>query len=405
MEVIFLKKILFTLLLFAVFFTFPTNGQANSNTTTIELTQNATARFTLSTGEVIKYADLMKGQRFLASQVNDQWQIQIGNASTYIPLRFGVQARVPVTQHKRAHKLELISTSSAAVYSSKSNKTKPFATLAKDMRISSNGRTGNYYEVIIGARKGYIHHNFVENDNGVPILIYHHFVKNQANSVFKNNTSVSDIDVFREQMNYLSTQKFTTISLKDFDLWTQKKQALPGKAVALTFDDANLSLPIMIYPILKEKNMYATSFVITGRTKEQAPEFNMETVQFSGINELRQMMDRFDLEYHTHALHSFDTVTNKSALQYTSNNALHYDFVHANEVFKQIDPNIKPRYFSYPFGIYDKRQERVYIQHGVSLAFLNKGGKAPLTSPRLYVPRVPIQNKTTVAEFKKLVNN
>lgn len=108
-------------------------------------------------------------------------------------------------------------------------------------------------------------------DAGVPILIYHHFVENIQKSYFRNNISVVDIVDFEKQMIFLKNEGYTTISLKDLDQWMQKKQALPAKAVALTFDDANLSLEKMVYPILKENNMHGTTFVIGNRVKEETP--------------------------------------------------------------------------------------------------------------------------------------
>ncbi|MER2108758.1 MAG: polysaccharide deacetylase family protein [Solibacillus sp.] len=398
-----LKKILFVFIVCLAFLLKPSFGYANS--TTIELTQDTTARFTLTTGEVIKYADLAKNERFVATKLDNKWQLRIGNATVTIPQNTAQIARKAVTAQKRTHKVELITTNVAPVYTSQSKKNKPFATIAKNMRISSNGRIGNYYQVIIGARKGYIHYESVEHDNGVPILIYHHFVENQKKSVFKDSASVLDIRLFKEQMNYLDDKKFITISLKDFDLWTQKKQALPGKAVALTFDDANLSVPYMTYPILKAKNMYATTFVITDRVKDEATPFDMEKVQFSSLPELREIKDRIYLEYHTHGLHTFNSLTGKGSLQYASNTVLNYDFGHANDVFKKIDRSLKPSYFAYPYGKFERRQESVFIKNGVSLAFLNKGGKAAITSPRLYVPRTPVQNGTTLTQFKKMVHN
>lgn len=398
-----MKKIILLGIVFLASFLMPSFSYAN--TTSIELVKDTTARFTLTTGEVIKYVDLKSNERYIATKVNDQWQITIGNAQVTIPINAAQIAKKSVTIHKRAHKVELITTSAAPIYAAKSTSKKPFATMAKNMRISSNGRTGNYYEVIVGGRKGYIHHKSVMNDSGVPILIYHHFVSNQSKSVFKDNRSVLDINLFKEQLNYLDEKDFVTISLKDFDLWTQKKQTLPGKAVALTFDDANLSVPHLVYPLLEEKNMYGTTFVITGRVADEPAPFDMEKIQFSSLPELRQIKDRIFPEYHTHGLHSFNYVTGKAALQSTSSAALGYDFEHSKELFNKIDPTLKMSYFAYPYGIYMKEHEKTLIQKGISLAFLNKGGKAELTSPRLYVPRIPIQKGMTLTQFKKLVNN
>ena len=273
------------------------------------------------------------------------------------------------------------------------------------MRISSNGIKGNFFEVVIGGRKGYIHRDDVEIDTGIPILIYHHFVKNQAHSVYKNNSSVYDIDLFAQQMDYLEKKGFTTISLKDLDLWMKRQQALPAKAVVLTFDDANLSIEKLVYPILKQKKMTATTFVIGDRVNEEEHEFDMNKIQFTSFGGLQKINDIFELEYHTYGLHVFNSVSGKSGLQYASPNAMKYDFINSKEVLTQLNPTAQPSYFAYPYGKYMKEHEPVLIQQGVSLALLNKGGKAKITSPRLYVPRIPVQNTMTLKQFVQTVNN
>ena len=153
--------------------------------------------------------------------------------------------------------------------------------------------------------------------------------------------------------------------------------------------------------------MYGTTFVIGNRVKEDTPTFNPEAkiVQFAGYHELHRIQDRIDLEHHTYGLHVFNTPLRRSQLQMTSNKDLRHDFKMANEVLAQIDPHIDARYLSYPFGKYNKNQEIVLIENNISLAFLNKGGKAKISSPRFYVPRIPVQNTTTLKEFKELVKN
>ena len=79
--------------------------------------------------------------------------------------------------------------------------------------------------------------------------------------------------------------------------------------------------------------------------------------------------------------------------------------MHAHEVFYKIDPDLAPRYFAYPYGKYVKAQESILIQNRISLAFLNKGGKVKATSPRLYVPRTPVQNTMTLKQFTQAINN
>ena len=395
--------LIFTLVLASFFFTNPTHASM----TTIKIEKEATARFYLHNGQQVKYITLPKGQTYQATLDKNNWVLTVGNAHVQIQQHYAKPVSEKIKVAKNTNKLQLLTHKAIPVYETHTKKSKQIATLAKNTRISSNGVKGNYYEVVVGGKLGYIPHKSVEIDSGVPVLIYHHFVENITESVFRDNVSVVDIKAFEQQMNLLKKQGYTTISLKDLDLWMQKKQALPAKAVALTFDDANLSLEKMAYPILDKHDMYGTTFVIGNRVKEEVPEFDPEAkiVQFSGFNELYRIQDRIELEHHTHSLHVFNQDLRRSQLQMTTNKDLRHDFEMANRVFAQIDPRIEARYYSYPFGKFNKNQEAVFIENNISLAFLNKGGKAKISSPRLYVPRTPIQNTVTLERFKELVKN
>ncbi|MEO4055306.1 polysaccharide deacetylase family protein [Solibacillus sp. CAU 1738] len=398
-----MKRILLTALCAFSFFLF-VGKTAEAKQTTIEISQDTVARLHLQ-HEPIKYITLYKGQHFVATKGEDIWEIQIGNGMVSIASHFAVASNAAISNARILNKVEINTVNFANVYPKHEKKGKPIATIAKDMRISSNGRKGDFYEVIIGGRKGYIHFKDVELDKGVPVLIYHHFVKDQKKTAFHNNLSVYDIDLFEQQMQYLKQNGFTTITLQDFDLWTQRKQNLPAKAVVLTFDDGNLSIPHLVYPILKQYNMRGASFIIGDRVKEDAPEFEMLKVQFAGLKELAMISDIIDLEHHTYALHRFNYDTGRGYLQDTKLNDLRRDFQHTTEIIQRANPAANPKYLAYPYGKYSKNQEIAIIDSGVSLAFLNKGGKAKINSPRLYVPRVPIQATTTLAQFKQLVNN
>ncbi|RTQ96583.1 hypothetical protein EKG35_00600 [Lysinibacillus telephonicus] len=372
----------------------------------IEITHDVTGQIKLLSEEQINYIKLLKGNQYYATSIDDKyWGIQIGNGNIIIPKQYTTIVDGDLIKNTATSQVEVISIKNASIYSEPTRHSKEIAQLVKDMRISTNGLNGNFYEINIGGQKGYVHKWDVQVDNGIPILIYHHLVVDQENSIFKDSTSVYDIDLFKEQVKYLKENNYFTISLKDLDLWMQKKHTLPGKAVALTFDDANLSVEKLVYPILKENNMHATTFVIGNRVKEEIQTFNMNSFQFAGFNELRNILDVFDLEYHTYAFHEFNSKTGRSILQDASPEEFLEDFVNSKNVIKTVDSSLEPSYFSYPYGKYISKYEAILLQSGVSLAFLNKGGKATIDSPRFYVPRVPVQAKMTLDDFINAIQN
>ncbi len=96
----------------------------------------------------------------------------------------------------------------------------------------------------------------------VPILMYHHVLPaDQAKNIGASNLNVPP-DIFRQQIDYLIGKGYQVIGLDEL-LPMITAGSLPVKPVILTFDDGYRDFYDNIFPILKEKNVKATSFVIT----------------------------------------------------------------------------------------------------------------------------------------------
>ena len=87
------------------------------------------------------------------------------------------------------------------------------------------------------------------------ILQYHH-VSDKTPAI----TSVTP-EGFAKHINYLSENKFNVVPLTEAVNALQSKQPLPPKTVAITFDDAYLSIYTNAFPLLKEKGWPFTIFV------------------------------------------------------------------------------------------------------------------------------------------------
>lgn len=96
----------------------------------------------------------------------------------------------------------------------------------------------------------------------VPILMYHHVLPaDQAKNIGASNLNVPP-DIFRQQIDYLIGKGYQIIGLDEL-LPTITAGSLPSKPIVLTFDDGYRDFYDNVFPILKEKNVKATSFVIT----------------------------------------------------------------------------------------------------------------------------------------------
>ncbi len=96
----------------------------------------------------------------------------------------------------------------------------------------------------------------------VPILMYHHVLPaDQAKNIGASNLNVPP-DIFRQQIDYLIGKGYQIIGLDEL-LPMIAEGILPVKPVVLTFDDGYRDFYDNVFPVLKEKNVKATSFVIT----------------------------------------------------------------------------------------------------------------------------------------------
>jgi poly-beta-1,6-N-acetyl-D-glucosamine N-deacetylase len=90
------------------------------------------------------------------------------------------------------------------------------------------------------------------------VLQYHH-----VSSSTPRSTSVS-VEEFRSHLQYLHGNGFVVLPLQDIVAALKRGQPLPDKAIALSFDDAYLSVYTAAYPLLKSYGWPFTVFVPSG---------------------------------------------------------------------------------------------------------------------------------------------
>lgn len=96
----------------------------------------------------------------------------------------------------------------------------------------------------------------------VPVLLYHHVMDaKDAKEIGASYLNVPP-EVFRAQMDYLLQKGYQIIGLEEM-VKGLENSSLPTKPVVLTFDDGYLDFYDYVYPILREKNLKATLFIIS----------------------------------------------------------------------------------------------------------------------------------------------
>lgn len=98
----------------------------------------------------------------------------------------------------------------------------------------------------------------------VPILTYH-YIANNPNPRDRQRDALSvSPDKFEAQMQYLSQNGYTPITLDTlYGIFNKQTQA-PAKPVVLTFDDGYIDFYTNAFPILRRFNFHVVSFIPTG---------------------------------------------------------------------------------------------------------------------------------------------
>ncbi len=127
----------------------------------------------------------------------------------------------------------------------------------------------------------YILDNRIENlEAEIPVFTFH---------------SIEPVE-FEKQLQFLARNNYKTLKADEFYQMLTGKQAIPEKAVLLTFDDGWGSLWTYAYPLLKKYGMYGVCFIIPGIIAEESQYyFNLNDV-WNGKVSQDELIDRDNTE-------------------------------------------------------------------------------------------------------------
>lgn len=296
--------------------------------------------------------------------------------------------------NKQVTNQNLITQKPINVYTKADSDSETFGVLEENLRYPIIGKlkdrlNNTWYEVNIGQRLGYVSEQDCEIDNGIPVLTYHHLLKNEENKRFRNTSTTTSDVAFSNQMTYLKRAGYDTISMYQLEAYLNNQINLPGKAVVLTFDDGLKSVYRYAYPVLKNYGFRATAFVISSRIKRHPQKWDPNSLQFMSISELQEIQDVFDIQSHTHFLHRTGP-NRKPILLSRSLHNIEFDFERSRRALEQFNPHVL--YLSYPFGGYNQSAIQAAKDAGFHIAVTTVQGKVkpgdnPYTLKRLYILR------------------
>ena len=351
---------------------------------------------------------LKKGQVFPVTKIGEtHYFVAFGQTTIGIPKHTAEQIepikKVPFTKTKQTR----LTTKRAPMYADKQKK-ELIGHVEKDIRLIILSSDAQFDKIQIGDRAAYVPRTHTVADSGVPVLMYHHMVKNRHLTDQKNNRMVIDVKQFEEQINYLVHNNWTPISLDTFKKWRYGSQDLPKRVVLLTFDDGILSTTRYAYPILKKHNMPAVSFIITGKVRQQAEPWNPNTLQNVGIKEMKETKDLFDYQHHSHYFHTFEIGRPGIGKMMTRSKEEIIDDLEAGkrQLAKAYDGNTKRvDTLAYPFGQYDTKVIQAARAAGMNYGFTTQPGTVLLKDHPMKLNRQGIAPEHTIKDFERKLNN
>jgi peptidoglycan/xylan/chitin deacetylase (PgdA/CDA1 family) len=205
---------------------------------------------------------------------------------------------------------------------------------------------------------------------------------------------VAHLDDFVAQLDYLEANGYHVIPLAHLVEYIQgKRDALPTRAVVITFDDGWLCTYSTAWPELKKRGMPFTFFIYPGLVVQHGS----HTVKWDQIKQMASA--GVDIESHSWS-HPFLTLKNNHAVD-----AANYDAFLQHELLDSRTRLEKAsgkdvRFFCYPYGDYDQTVIDAAARGGYVAATTVERGPIARSTPLMKLKRYLIHNDTTLDEFK-----
>jgi peptidoglycan/xylan/chitin deacetylase (PgdA/CDA1 family) len=216
----------------------------------------------------------------------------------------------------------------------------------------------------------------------IPVLMYHYIGDLPANADATRKGLTVSTQNFEDQVNFLATQGYSSITLDQLYAYLTKGQPIPDKSVVFSFDDGYADTFENAVPILEAHHMTGVFGIITG---------------FAGTNS-------------NYATWQQIITAQKQDMVIVSHSYSHPDFASKDQVYQ--DYNIAkstvdltqelgspPSYFIYPYGKYNSTTEQVLKDHGYVMSFTTSYGFVRRGQNLLELPRVRVHGAETLPTF------
>lgn len=250
--------------------------------------------------------------------------------------------------------------------------------------------------VIVVAAIGVFIYNMGSFFGGLPILNYHKVSSGNVPDFLTVTTAQ-----LRQQFEYLNDNGYNSIFLSELVDYVEHKKPLPSKPVMITLDDGYRDNYTSLYPLLREYNVKANIFLVSGFIQSPDNKHLAENPmgEFMSVKEALIMsndMVQFGLHTNLHESYSKLGATEIAA-----------DVKQTKERLHELGIPVQPCH-AYTFGAYSQNNDTkrlaifdIMKQNGVSLAFRvgNRVDKLPVKN-KLFISRIHVSGLFSMSKFK-----
>jgi peptidoglycan/xylan/chitin deacetylase (PgdA/CDA1 family) len=226
----------------------------------------------------------------------------------------------------------------------------------------------------------------------VAVLMYHHL-----DETAKSSSTITP-ELFRAQLETLKRKQVHFITLEQFEKFMDGSGTVPSNAALVTFDDGYESFYTKAYPILRELNVPAVSFVITGDLEHPQETY----IPSMSREQIRTMLSEspglIAVGCHTDAMH--DKLPSGDAMltgRKQEGGVMESDDAYRQRVLadtraclgklNELSP-VKVDTMAYPFGITTPLASKLVGEAGVRYAFTITPSMATRDTDLMHIPRI-----------------
>ncbi len=219
--------------------------------------------------------------------------------------------------------------------------------------------------------------NASTTNNNAIVFMYHHFGQSQYPS-----TNIT-LKQFENHLNYLKEEHYNVWTLSKILLYVKNKYTLPDKTVAITIDDAYISVYKHAYPMLKRKGFPYTVFVNTNA-------IGVNSVQYMNWDHMKEMQT-YGAEFANHSSTHAYLIPKAHERKGQWKSRIGQEVKEAEAILQE-KLNQSLKILSYPFGEYTK-QSALYIESLGFTGITQTSGVVDYNSDFKRIPRFAMSEK------------